>query len=72
MMMFHEKCGTLLRRKEVDGKSAFYCPACNEVVETSKVGDSKVVFHALPRRPILMPQDKDVKESEDHKEKSKS
>ena len=72
MMVFHEKCGTLLRRKEIDGKSVFYCPACNEMVEINKVKDSKVVSHALPRQPILMPQDKDAKESEDHKEKSKS
>ncbi len=71
-MVFHEKCGTLLRRKEIDGKSVFYCPACNEIVETSKAEDSRIVFHALPRRSILVQQAKDAEESEGRKEKSKS
>lgn len=28
--MFHEKCGTLLKRQTTDGKTELYCPTCKE------------------------------------------
>ncbi|MEM4098920.1 MAG: hypothetical protein QXZ38_04155 [Candidatus Micrarchaeaceae archaeon] len=31
--MFHDVCGTLLKKQKVDGKEEYYCPACKVAVE---------------------------------------
>ncbi len=42
--MFHDKCGTLLRRGKVNGVDVLYCPKCNVYVDTNSIKNDKIVF----------------------------
>ncbi|MCL5112333.1 MAG: hypothetical protein M1500_01275 [Candidatus Marsarchaeota archaeon] len=45
--MFHEKCGTLLKRKTTEKGVEIYCPSCNDIVPEKLIRKSeKIVIKA--------------------------
>ena len=71
MSMFHDKCGTLLRRREANGIATFYCPKCNIDIDMKSTGDENKIVFKGERKKVFIYSGKDVEERNWTKEKDK-